>query len=183
MVELKNAFAREFKRCLVAHYGKVPSCAKIARDFTLISRELEPISVETVRKWLLGINLPHSARLRTLVIWLNLDIRVLDDALKTNGSNFKSTHSKEPVMSTDALRLVNLFELLDSDAQQTVLQIAELYKNSPPSENVVKAINQSYVLYTSIQRGNEPFLQRVVDQKYIIYLAGDSSHPHLYFLF
>lgn len=131
MVELKNAFSKEFKRCLIAHYGKVPSCAKIARDFTLISRELEPVSVETIRKWLLGVNLPHSARLRTLVIWLNLDIRVMDDVLKTNGSNLKSTHSKELAMSTDAVRLVNLFSLLDSNAQQTVLQIAELYKNSP----------------------------------------------------
>ncbi|MDP3121313.1 MAG: hypothetical protein Q8M75_01650, partial [Polynucleobacter sp.] len=129
MVELKNAFAKEFRRCLIAHYGKVPSCAKIARDFTLIARELEPVSVETVRKWLLGINMPHSARMRTLVVWLNLKVDVLDGPHLNHTVSLAPAHQNGKASTPNAAKLLDLFDQLNSNAQQTVLEIAELYKN------------------------------------------------------
>jgi hypothetical protein len=133
VVELKNAFAKEFRRSLIAHYGKVPSCAKIARDFTLISRELEPVSVETIRKWLLGVNMPHAARMRTLVVWLNLNVDVLDGPHYSNTSNTPSVSPKNNSSgASDSTKLLHLFDQLNSNAQQTILEIAELYKNSPP---------------------------------------------------
>lgn len=125
MVELKNAFAKEFKRCLIAHYGKVPSCARIAKDFTLISRELEPISVETVRKWLLGVNMPHSARLRTLVLWLNLNIGVIDEALTSATQHPKSKELHPSNLNEE--QLLKIFQTLGRGDQEKVLQIAELY--------------------------------------------------------
>lgn len=131
MVELKNAFAKEFRRSLIAHYGKVPSCAKIARDFTLIAPELEPISVETVRKWLLGINMPHSARMRTLVVWLNLKVDVLDGPHLNRTANLASGRQNGKGSTPSAAKLLDIFDQLNSNAQQTVLEIAELYKNCP----------------------------------------------------
>lgn len=127
MVEVKNAFAQEFRRCLIAHYGKVPSCARIARDFTLISREPDPISVETIRKWLLGINLPNSAKLRTLVLWLNLNISVIDEVITTTSS--KSTpKAKGREFSHDIEdRLLKIFNTLNANDQEKILKIAELH--------------------------------------------------------
>ena len=133
MVELKNAFAKEFKRCLIAHYGKVPSCARIAKDFTLISRELEPISVETVRKWLLGINLPHSARLRTLTLWLNLNIGVIDEALMSGSQHAKSKSKEIQSRDPNEDKLMLIFHALDKNDQEKILKIAELY-TPPPQE-------------------------------------------------
>lgn len=132
MVEIKNAFAKEFRRSLITHYGKVPSCAKIARDFTLFSREVEPISVETVRKWLLGVNIPHSARMRTLVVWLGLNIDVLDGPHSNHAVNSSLVQQNVKANGQSASKLMNLFNQLNPDAQKTVLEIVELYKNSPP---------------------------------------------------
>ena len=130
MIEIKDAFAKEFKRCLIAHYGKVPSCARIAKDFTLISRELDPISVETVRKWLLGINLPHSARLRTLVLWLNLNIGVIDKALTSIGQHTDTKPKDFKRDDPSEEKLIRIFQALDKNDQEKVLKIAELYSSS-----------------------------------------------------
>lgn len=73
MQHLKNKFAEQLQQKLRNHYGRIPSCAVFARDFSLLARDVEPISVETARKWIRGKALPHAARMRVLCAWLNMD--------------------------------------------------------------------------------------------------------------
>lgn len=73
MQDLKNNFSLHLQNKLRERYGKIPSCAVFARDFSLLARDVEPISIETARKWLRGKALPHAARLRVLCAWLQID--------------------------------------------------------------------------------------------------------------
>lgn len=131
MVELKNAFVNEFKRCLTAKYGKVPSASRIARDFTLASPEgIEPISGETVRKWLLGINIPQSARMRTLSRWLGFDVSVFDVAFKPSNPPTHNELNTRRKVDREILHLLQSFSELQASERETVLEIVDLYKRS-----------------------------------------------------
>jgi transcriptional regulator with XRE-family HTH domain len=131
MVELKNAFVKEFKRCLVSKYGKVPSAARIAKDFTLSSPEgVEPVSVETIRKWLLGINIPQSARMRTLSRWLGFDVSVFDVAFKLSDPPTHNELNTRRKVDREILHLLQSFSELQESERETVLEIVDLYKRS-----------------------------------------------------
>lgn len=67
----KSAFALQLKSGLLKHYqGVMPSFNVIARDFTLHSPDLPPVSSETIRKWLRGQSMPHISRMQVLIEWL-----------------------------------------------------------------------------------------------------------------
>ena len=63
MQDLKKTFSLHLQNKLRERYGKVPSCAVFARDFALLAKDVEPISIETARKWIRGKALPHATRL------------------------------------------------------------------------------------------------------------------------
>ena len=131
MVELKNAFVKEFKRCLVAKYGKVPSAARIAKDFTLSSPEgVEPVSVETIRKWLLGINIPQSTRMRTLSLWLGFEMSAFDFAFKPNARGANNELKTQSAVDSEIIHLLQSFSELQESERETVLEIVDLYKRS-----------------------------------------------------
>jgi hypothetical protein len=131
MIELKHAFVKEFKRCLVAKYGKVPSAARIAKDFTLSSPEgVEPISVETIRKWLLGVNIPQSARMRTLSVWLGFEMSAFDIAFKPNARASNNGLKTQTTIDSKILQLIQSFSELEESERETVLEIVDLYKRS-----------------------------------------------------
>lgn len=132
MDELKKAFVKEFKRCLIARYGKIPSAAVIARDFTLASpAAIEPLSLETIRKWLNGINLPQSARMRTLSNWIGFDASALDEAFKpTNNINQATSWSSQKSIDSEMVHLLHAFGELQEGERETVLQIVDLYRRS-----------------------------------------------------
>jgi hypothetical protein len=113
-------------------YGKIPSSARIARDFTLASPEgIEPISVETIRKWLLGTNLPQSARMRTLCNWLGFDATALDGGFKsTSNGNRANNFNTEKSIDSEMVHLLHSFSELQESERQTVLEIVELYRRS-----------------------------------------------------
>lgn len=113
-------------------YGKIPSSARIARDFTLASPDgIEPISVETIRKWLLGTNLPQSARMRTLCNWLGFNASALDDAFKTQSKgNEISNFNTEKSIDSEIVHLLQSFGELQESERQTVLEIVDLYRRS-----------------------------------------------------
>lgn len=131
MVELKSAFAKEFKRCLIKRYGKVPSAATIARDFTLASPiGVEPVSVETIRKWLLGINLPQSARMHTLSIWLGFDSSVMNFAFKKSAPHLHRKITGQSAMDSEIVHLLHSFSELQESERETVLEIVDLYRRT-----------------------------------------------------
>jgi hypothetical protein len=131
MVELKNAFVKEFKRCLVLKYGKVPSAARIAKDFALSSPEgVESVSLETIRKWLLGINIPQSARIRTLSVWLGFEMSAFDIAFKPNTHATNNALKTESAVDSEILHLLQSLSGLQKSERETVLEIVDLYKRS-----------------------------------------------------
>lgn len=79
----ERAIQMEFHRLLRARlklrYGKIPTSARLARDFSLIAADVAPISHETARKWLRGDVMPHARRLKILCSWLNIDFSHLGE--------------------------------------------------------------------------------------------------------
>lgn len=75
MDQIKSEFADQFTKCLKGYYkGRLPSFAKIARDFSLRAPHLPHISAETVRHWVRGTSLPHVSRMQVLVDWLGPEV-------------------------------------------------------------------------------------------------------------
>ena len=70
---LQKRFQRLLLARLTARYGRVPTCSRLARDFSLIAADVAPISNETARKWLRGDVMPHASRLKILCTWLDID--------------------------------------------------------------------------------------------------------------
>ena len=76
-------FSLALRRALKRQYsGKLPSAAKIAREYNLQVGKADQISTETARKWLRGASLPRASRLLKLVQWLGDDLR--DSLLEPN---------------------------------------------------------------------------------------------------
>jgi len=129
MNKFKVAFATEFKRCLILRYGKIPSSARIARDFTLASpQNIEPISIETIRKWTNGINLPQSERMHTLAIWLNFDTSKFNNESKLDkSSSLKLSSNDIDKKHSDIAYLVNIYSGINEEHQIIVMQLIELF--------------------------------------------------------
>lgn len=72
---IKARFATELRRCLKEHYGAVPSCEVLARDFSLHTNS--PVTREASRKWVRGQAFPDLSRLGDLIVWLHLDMRAV----------------------------------------------------------------------------------------------------------
>ena len=74
---MKMAFSKEFSRCLIEYYGRMPSASVVSRDFNLRVQEDLAISQETARRWMRSLSLPEIERLQVLVEWLGLDMAFL----------------------------------------------------------------------------------------------------------
>ena len=123
MNALNQYFSKELREKLKARYGKVPSCSIIARDFSLLAKSTNPISVETARKWLNGDCLPHISRLRVLQTWLGIDLT----APEING---ESLSQKNNIKSNNSqfIQLINDIESLDLESQQLITQLIKSLK-------------------------------------------------------
>lgn len=78
-MSLKRRFQVLLHQKLRERYGRLPGCPQFARDFSLIAKDVPPISSETARKWLRGYALPHASRLNILCQWLEIDLHMLFD--------------------------------------------------------------------------------------------------------
>ena len=72
--DVKDEFARLLKEGLLSHFGKMPAVAVVTREFNLRAHGVEPVTQESVRRWLKGISMPEERKLRILVTWLKLDL-------------------------------------------------------------------------------------------------------------
>ena len=119
MQHLKNKFAEQLQQKLRNHYGRIPSCAVFARDFSLLAKDVEPISVETARKWIRGKALPHAARMRVLCAWLNMDFSLsLEET---------SLIQSKPVMNGYDRDFQQIIQRLRPEELKTLKEIANLY--------------------------------------------------------
>ena len=75
--DLKYRFSKSLRDSLKERYGKLPSANVVARDFNLIAFDVNPVSQETVRRWMRGISMPEDLRLKVLSNWLQLDLNFI----------------------------------------------------------------------------------------------------------
>lgn len=140
MERIKSDFADQFSRCLKAFYkGRLPSFAKIARDFSLRAPHLPHVSAETVRHWVRGTSLPHVSRMQVLVDWLGPEVAASFD------SHARALLSGRPVAQSNQLitpltelnqqslasvitsaKLLAVLESLNDQERQAVFEIAQL---------------------------------------------------------
>ena len=66
-------FQLAFRAGLINRFGEIPTASKLAIEFNLRNFQSKPISRESARKWINGQSIPETARLKTLIGWLNLD--------------------------------------------------------------------------------------------------------------
>ena len=87
--ELKNRFSKIFRDSLKERYGKLPSANCVARDFNLIAYDINPVTQETVRRWMRGISMPEDVKLKVLANWLHLDLNSIFNIPNQNTSSLK----------------------------------------------------------------------------------------------
>lgn len=141
MQRIKSEFADQFSRCLKAFYrGRLPSFAKIARDFSLRAPHLPHVSAETVRHWVRGNSLPHVSRMQVLVDWLGPEVaasfdshaRALLSGRPVAQSNQLITtpltelNQQSTTSVTTSAKLLAVLERLNDQERQAVFEIAQL---------------------------------------------------------
>ena len=140
MERIKSEFADQFTRCLKAFYqGRLPSFAKIARDFSLRAPHLPHVSAETVRHWVRGTSLPHVSRMQVLVDWLGPEVassfdnhaRALLAGRPAPNSNMLFNGFKEAAQQSDPpdatqTELLAVLNRLNDQERQAVYEIAQL---------------------------------------------------------
>ena len=140
MERIKSEFSDQFTRCLKAFYqGRLPSFAKIARDFSLRAPHLPHVSAETVRHWVRGTSLPHVSRMQVLVDWLGPEVassfdshaKALLSGRPAPNSNQLFTRLNEANQQFDSpnttlAELMAVLNLLNDQERQAVYEIAQL---------------------------------------------------------
>ena len=126
MQDLKNNFSLHLQNKLRERYGKIPSCAVFARDFSLLARDVEPISIETARKWIRGKALPHASRLRVLCAWLQIDTSL--GQLDSNQYNHQplNGHATNEVHHPSS-ELLRLTEKLSPAEVEVLIDLVKIY--------------------------------------------------------
>lgn len=132
--EVKGQFATLLESALTEHFGRPPSNASVAREFNLRAYNVEPVTQESVRRWRKGISMPEERKLRILVFWLNLDLKLcfqtsLEDSTlhALNGSNSAekpAQNAHRPRLGSDALQLLRLIDLLPNSDRQLIELLA-----------------------------------------------------------
>ena len=126
MQDLKNNFSIHLQNKLRERYGKIPSCAVFARDFSLLARDVEPISIETARKWIRGKSLPHAARLRVLCAWLQIDTSLGQLDTNNYSPSTMNGHSTNGVHQPTS-ELLRLTEKLSPAEVEVLIDLVKIY--------------------------------------------------------
>ena len=113
---LQKRFQRLLLARLTARYGRVPTCSRLARDFSLIAADVAPISNETARKWLRGDVMPHASRLKILCTWLDIDFPQM------SASEPPATAGPDRELDAFRQRLCELLKLLDAKQMAIVYE-------------------------------------------------------------
>ena len=143
MERIKSVFADQFTRCLKAFYqGRLPSFAKIARDFSLRAPHLPHVSAETVRHWVRGSSLPHVSRMQVLVDWLGPEVAasfdnharallsgkpgIQSNQLFTTLPSLTINNEQQASEETTPAELLTVLNRLTEQERQAIMEIAQL---------------------------------------------------------
>jgi len=124
---VKHEFASVLRESLKDIRGKLPSAAAVAREFNLRANGIEPVTQESVRRWLRGISMPEERKLAILVSWLNLDLtmamkRAHEIQLNSNGNG--NGHSGNGVTRPNPAK--SLIDDIDPSTLDQARRIARL---------------------------------------------------------
>lgn len=144
--QLRQSFATQLNICIKRAYaGKTPSYAVIARDYALRSKSGDHVSAETIRKWMHGISVPQSSRLRTLIPWLGFELaEVLDLVTEQTMPNSSDSGHLKPYDGSNhssyaggydaddylEMRILTLIKKLSKRDRNMVLSILETLRQS-----------------------------------------------------
>ena len=133
---VKHEFASVLRGALKDIWGRVPSAAAVAREFNLRANGIEPVTQESVRRWLRGISMPEERKLAILVSWLDLDLstamkRAYMVQLSSNGNG--NGHSGNGVTCPNPTK--SLIDDIDPSTLDRARQIARL---PPADQQMVK---------------------------------------------
>lgn len=147
--QLRQNFSKQLKICVKRAYsGKIPSYAVIARDYSLRANG-EAVSAETIRKWMQGISVPQSGRLRTLIQWLGFELAealhlVAENSHKKTNMRL-STHDSVPGITPQndkygiddylEMRISLLIKKLSRRDRNMVLSMLEALRQSRENSN------------------------------------------------
>lgn len=137
--EVKSQFAEALKQALFRHFGEFPSNSAIAREFNLRAYGSEPITQESVRRWLKGISMPDEQKLRILVSWLDLDLKICFQTVANNSTedqhngsgdqgllqNHLNGGSRQWSPRGDQARFLKLFDLLPQSDKHLIEQLVK----------------------------------------------------------
>lgn len=144
--QLRLSFAKQLRLCIKRAYsGRIPSNSIIARDYALRSTNGGAVSAETIRKWMLGISVPQSSRLHTLIQWLGIELAEVlhlnaekpTKDINSNGLMYPINRANHTLLSgEDELdgylerRIFFLIKNLSKRDKKTALSILEALKES-----------------------------------------------------
>jgi hypothetical protein len=124
---MTSSFSSFFREGLRQKYGRLPSAAFVAIQF---SRQLDggkSVSHETVRRWMRGISMPTYSHLQVLAVWLVLDINKL---VADHGSvNLYQSQAQKSRYDEETIRLAELLSSLPSETQTLLLNLV----STPPT--------------------------------------------------
>ena len=131
--DVKDEFARLLKEGLLGHFGKMPAVAVVTREFSLRAHGVEPVTQESVRRWLKGISMPEERKLRILATWLKLDLSrcfggVLngtDGATQPASDGGRDGSGRRPTDGSADSRLMHLISTLPPAEKRMLEQLAE----------------------------------------------------------
>jgi transcriptional regulator with XRE-family HTH domain len=126
---VKKRFADEMKRCCAERYSKIPSNAKLAKDFYYSTNYSLNVNRETVRKWLKGEAFPDLDYLIHLINWLELDM--------SNVFEYEI-----PIKLNENLNLpyldISAFENLTFDNLESMISLINILKTKIKTSNLIK---------------------------------------------
>jgi transcriptional regulator with XRE-family HTH domain len=76
MAEERQAFSRRLREAMRRARVDPSSPTRVAREFNL-RYDGDPVSTQSVRKWLTGRALPEQDKVRALALWLNVPVQWL----------------------------------------------------------------------------------------------------------
>lgn len=122
---LNCRFAEQLKAALVGRYGHLPSTRFVAREFNLRHLGGTSISSESVRRWQLGLCIPHQDRLHTLSVWLGIQVYRFDSLDFTQGKISRGQQLRD-LKTEDLDNSIDSFLALSRPQQLCLLQLVRL---------------------------------------------------------
>ena len=147
-------FHLAFRSGLINRFGEIPTASKLAIEFNLRNFQSKPISRESARKWINGQSIPETARLKTLIAWLDLDASFIYSTTVTEKASIHVAIESEQDRAKVEAYGRRKIEMLAQAALNFVTPLAAVLN----SEGVIILVNSAWrsaaMLYPKLKGGS-----------------------------